>query len=251
MNRKIKVVRSNEVDASAKKHALDIGDVAPVVLENFETLTDPPFKPRLELIEGDPHDPPTMNTNTDQNIKTDGEDQNRPSTEEIASGGSDYENAEAPEAEDIPHEHEHVKQGAKTADSDEDDKPDFLKQDEGDESEEEEADTSVTAMQKLQAEYAERYSLASQLFDIRKSAGIEEEINRYNFVQTKAGSTEITDLQSQIDDGKAYLGQMTTTAQQVQPKVANVTLPSGYTGGVPRNESPFDDDLEAVVMGGM
>lgn len=249
-----KVIVKRGPGASRTKRAMDMGDVAPVVLENFETLTNPKFKPRLELIEGDPHNAPKMNTNTDQNIKTDGEDSKRPSTEEIARGGSDYENAKAPEAEKIPHENEHVKQGAKTADENE--KPDFLKTDEEKEAEDSDdsddsGDKTVEAMQKLKREFAHRYDLATQLFDIRKQAGVEDEINRYNYVNIKAEATEIPALEAQIADGRSYLSQITASQPQRQDtKVAGVQLPGGFTGSTPSNNSPFDDDLDMIVLAG-
>ncbi len=244
--RKVKVVRGKE--ASQTKRALDIGDVAPVVLENFETLTNPKFKPRLELIEGDPHNPPTMNTNTDQNIRTEGEDSKRPDAGDITSKAPEYENAPEVAVEDIPHENEHVKQGKKTAE--EDNKPDFIKSDEEKAEESDDSgDNTVEAIQKLKREYAHRYDLAMQLFDIRKQAGIEEDINRYNFVNTKAESTEISALEREISDGRAYLSQIQASAKQPETKIAGITLPGGFTGGAQRNDSPFEDDLELILMG--
>ncbi len=41
-----------------RKQAIEMGDVAPVLLENFATLTG--FKPRLDLLEADNHNPPQM-----------------------------------------------------------------------------------------------------------------------------------------------------------------------------------------------
>jgi hypothetical protein len=239
--RKIKIVKDKV--ASQTKHALDIGDVPPVVLENFETLTQPPFKPRLELIEADPHNPPDMNTNTDQNIKTDGEDSNRPSAEDITRKSPEYQNAPKVEKEKIPHENEHVKQGA----AEEDNRPDFLKE-KDEENSEEEADKQVEAIQKLKTEYAQRYNLASQLFDIKLTAGIEQEINRHNFIAVEAEASDIPTLENRVKEARLFLGQM-----NVQPKEASVRIPANVNFETPAREvreSPFGDDLLTVVMGG-
>jgi len=254
MNKKIKIVRGTDKEAAQKKHALEIGDVPAVVLENFETLTQPPFKPRLELIEADPHNPPDMNTSTDQNIDTDGEDSKRPSTEDIVRKSPDYQNAPSIEKEPIPHENEHVKQGRKVAEEDDSNKPDFLKKDdEGEEGSETDDSTVEARIREQQRTYATNYTLATKLFDIKLAAGIEQPINRYDFVQRTASEVSTEDIQRQITDGEAYLARINTHQPQnpQQPRVAGVTLPDGFGGTPPREESPFGDNVEAIIMGGI
>lgn len=242
--RKIKVVRSKQ--SSQRKTAIEPGDIAPIVNENFETLTNPPFKPSLELLEGDPHTPPTMDTNTDLNIKTDGEDGNQPSAEEVASGSVDYDNAPDVEKEQIPHENEKVKQTSKKAsEEDSEDKDDT----EG--AEEEGEETVEASIQRLKSEYATKYALATRLFDIKLAAGVEEEINRYNFATLKADNEDAASLEAQIEDNQKFLNQIQASQPTETKKIANVTLPSGFTGGPSSTESPFNDDIEVVVMGGM
>lgn len=240
--RKIKVVRGKQ--SSQRKTAIEPGDIAPIVNDNFETLTNPPFKPSLELLEGDPHTPPTMNTNTDQNIKTDGEDGNQPSAEEIASGSPDYDNSPDVEKEQIPHENEKVKQTSKKA-SDEN------SEDKDDSEEENEEETVEASMQKLKNEYATKYTLATKLFDIKLAAGVEEEINRYNFATLKADNEDITSLEAQIEDNQQFLNRIQASQPAETKKIANVNLPNGFTGRPQSTDSPFADDLEAVIMGGM
>lgn len=247
MNKKIRIVKGTARNAAQKKHALGIGDVPAVVLENFETLTQPPFKPRLELIEADPHTPPDMNTSTDQNIDTDGEDSKRPSTEDLVRKGPDYENGSTIEKEKVPHENEHVKQGRKTAE--EDNRPDFLKEKDEEGSEEESDDTVEARLKEHQRRYAQNFTLASRLFDIKLAAGIEQEINRYEFVHRTAESARSEDLEAQIENDGKMLERI--QASQPQQKVASAPiLPAGFHSQTRTKDTPFESDLEAIILGG-
>lgn len=243
--KKVKIKRGR---TASKKQAVELGDVAPVVLENFETLTNPPFKPRLELIEGDPHNPPDMNTNTDQNITTDGEDQNRPDAGDIVSKSPEYKNGPEVSKEEIPHENEHVKQGKKVAETEE--------EEEDKETETSEESTTEERLAGLKREYASRYNLASRLFDIRLAAGVEEEINRNNFIVSRADNLDTNTLESQVQDSEVFLRRIQAsqskdpTNDSTVTKVSGVTLPSGFNGGQVTKTQAFEDDLEAIIIAG-
>lgn len=219
--RKIQIKRG--VKQASRKTALDIGDIAPVGKDNFETLTTPPFKAKLELIEAEPHTPPTMNAQTDQNIKTDGEDPNRPSAQDLVSKKPEYENSNSVEKHVAPHEGERVKQANRDNDA---------------------------LLAQMKAEFSKKFALASTLFDIKTAAGIEEEINRNNFVHATADnqSVTITQLEQQVNDGQAFLNQMT----QGQQKVASTGFPSPSLNNprpAPKQNNMLGDDLEIAIMG--
>jgi hypothetical protein len=221
--KKIKIVGSDaSKQASQKKTAIEPGDIAPVLLENFETLTNPPFKPRLELIEADPHNPPDMNAQTDQNINTEGDDPNRPDAGEIASKAPEYEKANGIEVEKVPHENEHVKQG---------------------ELEEQ--------MREMKATFSNKFARATRLFDIRLAAGVEQEINRNSFVHSTADDANVSveQLEQKIAEEEEYLKQI-QASQQNTPTTTVPKIASGFTGGARKKDSVFEDDLEMIIYGG-
>ncbi len=219
--RKIQIKRG--VKQASRKTALDIGDIAPVGKDNFETLTTPPFKAKLELIEAEPHTPPTMNAQTDQNIKTDGEDPNRPSAKDLVKKKPEYDNSNAVEVHEVPHEGERVKQANANNDA---------------------------LLAQMKAEFSKKFALASTLFDIKTAAGIEDEINRNNFVHSMADNQNVTlaQLEQQVNDGQAFLNQMT----QGQQKVASTGFPAPSLNNprpAQKQSNMLGDDLEIAIMG--
>ncbi len=217
--RQIKIKRGVK-ESSQRKVAIEPGDIAPVGTDNFETLTTPPFKAKLNLIEADPHTPPAMNAQTDQNIKTEGDDPNKPSAKDLVKKKPEYEKSNDVAVEEVPHEGERVKQAS---------------QDE--------------MLNQMKAEFAQKFSLASTLFDIKEAAGLEQPINKQNFIHSTASNSNITiaSLQEQVATGQAFLGQMN------QKKVASSGFPTpttnGLAGPIQKRENPFSDDLEEMLMG--
>lgn len=196
-----------------------MGDIAKPVAENFETLTTPPFKPKLELIDADPHTPPNMNAQTDQNIKTEGDDPKRPSTKDIVKKAPEYENSNAIEEEKVPHEGEKVKQAS---------------QDE--------------ILAQMKTEFTNKFARANRLFDIKIAAGLEQEINRNSFATKLAEDSNetVASLDKQISDSEAFLNQINSST-----KVANAPkIPLGFNGSGVKQDSSFNDDVDLIILGG-
>jgi len=255
---KIRIKRRPLGKKSMEKKSMDIGDVAKMRFENFETLLG--FKPRLDLLEGENHEAPDMKKdNGPSNIETPTDDPNRPDANDINRGlGKDYENNPATEVHRAPHEDEPVKQDNNNL------KPASLQKKaeelgqgedltsesytsqipadsgasssvlpEGAVTAEDEAQGEVFNSEQdaeaVQEEYAEKFMIGAQLADIKIAANLLKDIERYSFIHKVAKENSLQSLQSLLQENRSLYESMNSRVQtasiQKQAAQSDVFIP--------------------------
>lgn len=262
-----------------EKRSMDIGDVAKMRFENFETLLG--FKPRLDLLDGENHEAPDMKKdNGPANIETPTDDPKRPTPEQINNGlGKDYENDPDTEVHRAPHENEHVTQDnnnlkpaslKKRADEfgqgEDLTSEDYTSQipeesgarsvlPEGAVTAEDEAAAqggfnSETDVESVQEEFAEKFMVGAQLADIKIAANLLKDIERYSFIHKVAKENSLAGLQGLLEENRSLYESMNSrvqaSAQQKQAGQQDVFIPrvtpsTPVTGGM--------DPLSAILGG--
>ncbi len=209
-----------------RKQAIEMGDVAPVLLENFSTLTG--FKPRLDLLEADNHNPPQMSGLPD--------DKERPDQGDV-SGNSDYKGIKSVEKDKVQHEKEHVKQGAVEATA---------------QAETKEPEVSVeNQVKQANQEFAEKYSKANTLYDLKKAAGIDVGTSKEDFVVKTANMESIENLDKFILDNEQMYERIkqASASQASGSRQKTASIPTNFSG-YRQAKSPFNDDLEMIIAAG-
>lgn len=215
-----------------KKRSKSLGDVgkpAQMVFENFETILG--FRPRLDLISAEPHDPPEMSRqNPPANIEAPKKDPNQKDAEDLA-GSSDYDISAEPER--VPHEHEKVEQSNKNLKESAKEAP--------------EEPVKEASREPSEEEISEKFIYASQLADIKLAAGVIGEDDRYTFIRKTVAERSLGEIQTLLQEsGELY--QKFAEREESRKKEASFVPPSpAAIPSAPKGVST--DPLSAILSG--
>lgn len=174
-----------KIRAKKTKKALgEVGVPAPVSEENFVTLTEPAFKPRLELISGDPETPPQFSNSDLPEGMTLNQDGTRPDAGNISNGLSDETIGDAKE-DKPPHEDEKVVQDNNNLDEDQ-------------------LQLNKNSSMTSQDDFRLRYKMAAKLADIKISNGLLSEGQRDNFTDYTSEHFNGEQIESYLQENKAW-----------------------------------------------
>lgn len=217
---------------SQQKNAVELGDVADIVSQNWETIMG--FRPSLKPYGADPHNPPDVNLNNAP-LPTE-EDSLKPDQGDLA-GNSDYQMSA--EKENPPHQDESV---------------DHIN------SNSEQKTTSRTTaatstmnseeeMEQAMNDYREKWAVANQIADIKIAADQWKENDRYQQVDSLSQKHSLNDLQEKLEDNRQMLGKISSSQQKKQTK--NAQIPHGYSTSKQSNQSenPLGDILNDLGEG--
>lgn len=221
---------------SQRKRAVELGDVADVHNQNWETIMG--FKPSLKPYGAENHEAPNMSTDNSP-IPTE-EDSNKPDQSQLARGGD-------VEKENPPHQDEsvdHIKPNSeqKTTRKRADGVTEQMNHDahQGEEYNVEGGSLdSEEDLERFKDEYREKWTVSNKIADLKIAAGQWRENDKYSMADTLAQRYSLEDLKAQLEDNEQMLG----TVQASQKKKAS--YPHGYT--VSGGRSVSSDPLAEIL----
>lgn len=234
-------VKSKFKGGNQRKKAVELGEVADIYNQNWETLMG--FRPRLEPYGAETHNPPEMGTDNSP-IPT-SEDTNKPDQGNLSGGGAEKENP--------PHENEsvdHIKPNSeqkttkKKAEGEEFQTANDMNH-EAHEGVEDGEDFDVSPsteeeVERLNNEYRERWTVSHKIADLKISAGQWSENDRYEKADTLAHKHSMEDLQEMFEDNRQML-------QRVNGSKKKASVPRGYTTG--GRSTGYEDPLQEILAG--
>lgn len=213
-------VKSHFKDAGQQKKSVELGEVADVYDQNWETIMG--FKPSLKPFGAEPHNPPNMST---QNAPIPTEDDSlKPDQGELASGSG-------VEKENPPHEDEsvdHIKQNTEQKTTSKEATQGSMQSEED--------------MEQVMNAYREKWTVANKIADIKIAAGQWKENDRYQNADILSQRYDLDTLHSQLQDNEQMLGAVAANKPQ---QTRTAAIPRGYSTAKQssRQENPLEDIL--------